>query len=346
MNTTQQQQQQEEEENVSDRQDIFAPFESQPQLADDFICHVLRTNLDNSTLTANMSAVGDGGVCWRLFASGFAQILARADKENLGTLLKNLVQTQHMELSRGVFAWLRAKGRLSSAKRFKVEDGAGVAPVPDLVRHGEFNDEGEMVDARGNIIMMREKIHNRFIYTHCGTRDLNHIDLSDDYTGIDDRAPDRWCGDYFLNSEEAPILFRCRGVADPAGVVKYHHVEPVDRLGALLRRDEAEYLRLFDEEAERIREEADESEDECVKAENEDFNEVEARLPRIVSDALDGFERERREAVRASKLTNARVGRRVVAPKPQSPPSMSAEPVDALAAVRRSSSRIKQQQQQ
>lgn len=39
------------------KEDLFAPFESRPDIAAHFIDHVLRTNPDNATLTANLNAV-------------------------------------------------------------------------------------------------------------------------------------------------------------------------------------------------------------------------------------------------------------------------------------------------
>jgi len=282
-------------------------------------------------------------------AQRVVQIVARADAdgENLGTLLRNLIIKQHIELSRGAFVFLRARGLLARnlqppptarelAAARKREANASAAKA------GEFNADDEFIDLTGRRLVCRSKIGRRYFYEHTPVGLPYHYIASNAYRKPNS-CPDKWCGDYFLDSYEEPILFRCRSFADPL-VVEYQRVVTTEKLKAIIDSDDAEYFRLVEEDEQRVHDDAEESEEEAAaeaervqadaeeaaaaakeaKEADDDVDEavkaeVEAELaaanPEPAYNKRPRQEYER-ELLRSSKATNLR-SRRVLAAKPK-----------------------------
>lgn len=245
------------------KEDLFAPFEARPDIAAHFIDHILRTNKENVTMTANLNAVLPPPP---LHTHARAQILERAATENLGTLLRNLIIQKHLELSRGVFVYLRGRGLLDASMR----------PPPSArelsakrkreaharsIKASEFNDQGEFIDAQDRRLVIRVKRGRRYFYEHTPIGLPYHFIVAGAYQKPAS-APDAWCGDYFLDSYETPILFRSRSFSDPS-VIEYHRVVACDKLVAIAERDDAEYFRLVEEDEQRVHDDAEESETEA-----------------------------------------------------------------------------------
>lgn len=190
--------------------------------------------------------------------------MERAATENLGTLLRNLIIQKHLELSRGVFVYLRGRGLLDasmrpppsarelSAKRKREEHAKSV-------KASEFNDLGEFIDSQDRRLVIRVKCGRRYFYEHTQIDLPYHFIASGDYPKPFS-APDVWCGDYFFDSYRIPILFRFRNFSNPS-LIEYHRVVTSDKLVAIAERDDAEYARLVEEDEQRVHDHANESED-------------------------------------------------------------------------------------
>jgi hypothetical protein len=204
---------------------------------------------------------------------------AKAGTANLGTLLRNVIIKDHLELSRGVFVYLRARRLLAanlqpepsareiSAKR-KREAHA------KAVKASEFNSDGEFIDSLDRRLVIRTKRGSRYFYEHTPVRLPYHYILGDAYRKPDS-GPDKWCGDYFLDSYEEPILFRSRSFSEPS-LIEYHRVVSADKLVAVAERNDAEYARLVEDDEQRVHDDAEDSEAEAeAKAERDKEEEEE-----------------------------------------------------------------------
>jgi hypothetical protein len=219
--------------------------------------------------------------------------MMRASKENPSILLKNLISVHHMELARGAMAWLRARNllpkpaqlppsrrdieRLQGSKRKLVfEDPALV----EALKAGEFNEDDEIVDSRGQAVMQRVKCGSRYVYSFCRDNTLHLYDLDNLYNYGHSEAssgPDSWCGDYFLDSFETPILFRCRGVA--ASEVQYFRIVTPAQMTALVANDEVEYQRLRELNEQTVYDACADSDEDRADEEEEEVDETEVDEP-------------------------------------------------------------------
>lgn len=260
--------------------DMLAAFDTRPDLAIEFMLHTMCTNIDNSILTANLKAVRMCLVQLRLRLH-CRQILVRAATEdNVGTLLRNLINVHHMELARGAFVWLRCRGLVAKAmqpppsasevaeanaskRNLLFKDPAAV----DVLRAGEFNESNSIVDSTGKDVLTRTQVGTRWVYRFAGDSTEYLYDLDDLYLFAHDKGmntncgPDSWVGDYFLDSYATPILFRCRGVA--TSDVKYFRIVTAAKMAALVAHDEVTYAKLVDADEQQVYDDiTDESEQE------------------------------------------------------------------------------------
>lgn len=195
-----------------------------------------------------------------------SQILAQAATENLGTLLRNVIITKHLELSRGVFVYLRARGLL--AQNMQLAPSAREITAKrkreahaKAVKASEFNAEGEFIDSLDRRLVIRTKRGSRYFYEHTPVRLPYHY-ISGDAYRKPDSGPDKWCGDYFLDSYEAPVLFRSRSFSEPS-LVEYHRVVSADKLVAIAECNDAEYARLVEDDEQRVYDDAYDSDAEA-----------------------------------------------------------------------------------